>query len=294
MSANATIPVYDIRAISRNEGRQDILVEALARYVERHYQKLRWTHRHSFYHFVLFTKGSGHHLVDFVRYEVKPYQLYFMSPGQVHSWEFEGDTEGYLVHFESRLFSSLLQDNTYLERFPFFTGEVSPVCQLSGDSGEKCVSLLAALLEEYEGRAPHRQHRICLLLLEIFILAHRSVDGLNVSAISGKDHDLLRRFRQLIEKHYKELRLPAEYAALLHVTANHLNAVCRRFVDKTAGELIRDRVVLEAKRLLANVSLRSNGIAGELNFSDNSYFSRFFKKSTGQTPEEFRKNFINQ
>jgi AraC-like DNA-binding protein len=87
------------------------------------------------------------------------------------------------------------------------------------------------------------------------------------------------------------MKLPKEYAELLYITPNHLNALCRDLVGKTAGELIRERVLLEAKRLLTNLNITAAEIAYELNFQDNSYFSRFFRKYTGQTPEIFRKQF---
>ncbi len=63
-------------------------------------------------------------------------------------------------------------------------------------------------------------------------------------------------------------------------------------LGKTAGEIIRDRVLLEAKRLLTNASLTVTEAAHNLNFQDNSYFNRFFKKYTGATPDEFRNNFL--
>jgi len=65
-------------------------------------------------------------------------------------------------------------------------------------------------------------------------------------------------------------------------------------LDISAGELIRNRVILEAKRLLINLNMTVAEIADSLNFKDNSYFARFFKKYTGSTPEEFRKNNINK
>jgi len=64
-------------------------------------------------------------------------------------------------------------------------------------------------------------------------------------------------------------------------------------LGKSAGEVIRDRVILEAKRLLVNLDLTITNIAGKLNFADNSYFTKFFKKYTGQTPEDFRKNTLS-
>ncbi|MBD0286067.1 MAG: AraC family transcriptional regulator, partial [Flavisolibacter sp.] len=56
----------------------------------------------------------------------------------------------------------------------------------------------------------------------------------------------------------------------------------------------RDRILLEAKRLLTNADMTITEIAYDLNFQDNAYFNRFFKKNVGMTPDEFRKQFINQ
>jgi len=65
-------------------------------------------------------------------------------------------------------------------------------------------------------------------------------------------------------------------------------------VGLQAGEIIRNRVILEAKRLLTNPQLTITEIALELNFNDNSYFTKFFRKTEEVTPEEFRKNILKQ
>jgi AraC family transcriptional regulator, transcriptional activator of pobA len=100
---------------------------------------------------------------------------------------------------------------------------------------------------------------------------------------------LLRNFEKLVEQHYKEKKLPREYAEMLFVTPNHLNTMCTTTAGKSAGELIRERVLLEAKRLLVNSQLSIAEIGYQLSFEDNAYFSRFFKKYTATTPESFRK-----
>jgi AraC-like DNA-binding protein len=98
----------------------------------------------------------------------------------------------------------------------------------------------------------------------------------------------MRQFEKLIEQHYREKRLPKEYAEMMFLTPNHLNALTNNVVGKSAGEIIRDRTLLEAKRLLANSDLMIGQIAETLNFEDNAYFTRFFKKYLGTTPEGFR------
>jgi AraC-like DNA-binding protein len=99
-------------------------------------------------------------------------------------------------------------------------------------------------------------------------------------------------FRQLIETNYREKKLTKEYAAMLYVTPNHLNALSKDVTGLSAGELIRDRILLEAKRLLINAQINISQIAAELGFIDNSYFTKFFKKYVGFTPEIFRKQII--
>ena len=83
-----------------------------------------------------------------------------------------------------------------------------------------------------------------------------------------------------------------EYAELLYITPNHLNALCKDHLGIPAGELIRNRIILEAKRLLINQDLSISEISYVLNFNDNSYFTKFFKKQVGVTPEEFRRKTI--
>ena len=277
-------PVYDIRSFDDDSARRGLLIGRLDAYVEKHYQQVYAAHRHSFYHLVLFTKGAGSHTIDFVTYPVEAGQLYFMIPGQVHSWHFEGEMDGYIVHFNEQLFTSFLADGQYLERFPFFAGSSEEgVCTLTGLTLTSVVGLFESLLQEAE------LDMIRVKLLELFITVERADTRHRAGAAPPQKLALLRGFKQLIDKRFRELKLPKEYASVLHVTPNHLNAVCQDLVGKTAGDLIRDRVVLEAKRLLVNADLSITEIAYDLNFGDGSYFTKFFRKNVGVTPEEFRR-----
>lgn len=270
-------------------------MERFGTYLEKHYHNLHRPHRHSFYHLVLFTQGKGSHTIDFVRYPVVPFQVYFMSPGQVHSWHFEGPTDGYIVHFNEALFSSFLQNSHYLERFPFFSGTTDDaVCQLPLPQQEEAVHLFEAMVAEAGESKEQNLDMIRLLLLQFFMRVDRACSRHELRKVPPQKLVLLRNFQKLIDKYYRTIRLPKEYAELLYITPNHLNALCQDLLGRTAGELIRDRIVLEAKRLLTNAAMSSTEIAYDLAFQDNSYFTRFFKKYTGTTPEEFRKSFNHQ
>jgi AraC family transcriptional regulator, transcriptional activator of pobA len=291
--AKEKIPVYDICSLNKDEG-ADYLVERFSSYLNRHDPQLHLPHRHSFYHLVLFTRGSGSHQIDFTRFKVKPFQVYFMIPGQVHSWHFEGEVDGYIINFSETFFRSFLQNPNYLERFAFFYGvSEDSVCQLPTEIHKTVVGIFENMLAPSDSVGENKADMVRLLFLQLFILIDNSCAGPGRRAFPLQKQTLLRTFRRLIDSHYRELLLPKEYADLLYITPNHLNALCQDLLGKTAGELIRDRTLLEAKRLLTNAKMTATEIAYELNFKDNSYFNRFFKKNAGMTPDEFRKSVLH-
>ena len=292
--AKASIPVYDICTIDQR-AQKDLLIEGFGTYLEKHYQHLHRPHRHSFYHLVLFTKGKGSHTIDFEKFSVRPFQIYFMIPGQVHSWHFEGDVDGFIVHFNEVLFTTFLQNSHYLDRFHFFQGSAEDgICQITASAHTLVTALFETMLTEVVESKEQNLDVIRLKLLELFITVDRSCASKKGKNVPQQKLTLLRSFQSLIDKHFRYIKLPKEYADLLYVTPNHLNALCQDLVSKTAGDLIRDRVLLEAKRLLTNADMTVTEIAYDLNFGDNSYFNRFFKKNVGVTPDEFRKQFIQQ
>ena len=131
-----------------------------------------------------------------------------------------------------------------------------------------------------------------VLMLQLFILIGRLKKNAANKGPASYNQTVLKNFQKLIEANYTQLKLPKDYAELLYITPNHLNAVCKDLLGTKAGEVIRNRTLLEAKRLLTNPQLSITEIAFQLNFSDNSYFTKFFKKCEGVTPEEFRKKIL--
>lgn len=269
---------------------EDILVARFSEYLAAH-RDIHFPHRHSFYHLAFFTAGGGSHTIDFEKFPVKPGQLYFMVPGQVHSWFFSGGIEGYVMNVSAGFFNAFLQDADYVERFPFFSGvSAEGVVQLPKAAIPVVTTQFEGMLKEMKGDQAYSQDMLRLQVLGMFIAVSRASRQGETRQELPHNYVLLRNFRKLVEQHYMQLRLPKEYAALLYVTPNYLNAFCRHMLGKSAGEIIRDRVLLEAKRLLINADMSIATIAYQLNFADNSYFTKFFKKYAGTTPEEFRKH----
>jgi AraC family transcriptional activator of pobA len=94
--------------------------------------------------------------------------------------------------------------------------------------------------------------------------------------------------RALVEEHFRKERLLSFYADKLAMTPDRLNDHVKRATGVTAGHLIRQRVLTEAKRQLVFTGAPIHEIAYDLAFSDPSHFTRFFRKQTGTTPQEFR------
>ncbi|TSJ43338.1 helix-turn-helix domain-containing protein [Mucilaginibacter corticis] len=285
------IPIYDICSLTQRQ--DDLLISRFAPYLKSH-RNLHLAHKHSFYHLVFFTKGDGSQTIDFQQVPVKPFQIYFMIPGQVHNWAFKGEVDGYIINFSVPFFQSFLLKANYLEEFPFFTGIVDDaVIDIPAASQQKIISLFEDLIRESEEPNVLADDMVRAMMLQLFIsVARLSMTTVN-KTIPPYNYTLLRSFQKLIEKNYTLIKLPKQYAELLYITPNHLNALCNDVLGIPAGEVIRNRVALEAKRLLINNDLTVLEIANQLNFADNSYFTRFFKKQVGLTPEEFRKTTNN-
>ena len=119
-------------------------------------------------------------------------------------------------------------------------------------------------------------------------LAARYYEGPAAQALPPHALQQVRAFSQLLEAHFRTEKTVRYYAGRLALTANHLNAICRRVLNKTASDLIHERVVVEAQRGLAHSAQSVGQLADQLGFEDASYFARYFKKYVGQTPELFR------
>lgn len=286
------MPTYSIcNLLGADRCMTEIVVTRLRSFVNAH-QDIQFPHRHDFYQIVLFTRGGGRHSIDFQPFEVQAHQVYYMAPGQIHTWNFDANTEGYLVNFNESFFTSICHNPNFVRDFPLFSsiGSVS-VNTLDMSCCAEVEQTFAQMLEEFEQKDKDFVQDILRGLLTVLLVRlSRAAPQTFKPGVSKHNLVLMRQFEKLIEQHFREKRLPKEYAELMFVTPNHLNALTNNVVGKSAGDLIRDRILLEAKRLLTNSDLLISQIAELLNFEDNAYFTRFFKKYLGVTPEYFRAN----
>lgn len=291
-----TYPTFDICNLVTNKLSNDLFnADRFQGYLLNN-PPIKKVHKHSFYHLVYFTSGHGQHIIDFKGYPIEPGCIYFMRPGQVHKWEFESDVDGYVINFSATFFDQLSISSSIIDQFPFFNIFSSgQMLKLRENTRPKAVAIFEDILKELDDNRDFTPTVIAADMLKLFVLSTREVNSETpVFSKTSYNSVLLKQFLDLIEENFKDIRLPKDYAALLYITSNHLNFICKDQINMSSGEIIRNRVLLEAKRMLVNFELSVAAVAMELNFFDTSYFIKFFKKYTQLTPEAFRKQYYNK
>ncbi len=232
---------------------------------------------------LLIEKGSGTHTIDFKEHQVKDQMVFFLAPGQAHQWNLSPDTSGYQILFSMKFLLSGSQ------RFPYFNLSAAPYLPLTATQYQNLILELKQI-EEEELLSDDLHIDLIQTRLQIILLLLKRWYSENFDVHEyAPDHRIINNFLALLEQHYTAHSEVGFYANEMSVTPNYLNQVCRKKAGITAGDLIRDRILLEAKRLLSLTQLDIKEIAYTLGFNDSSYFSRFFKKYTDLSPQEFRK-----
>lgn len=287
-------PVLNIETFDKSVGEDEFYANLFSLHLKFHHATITVPHKHDFYLVVLFTHGYGRHEVDFVTYEIKPGSLFCMQPGQMHHWEFSSPPEGY-IFFHSREFFEIPEPGIPLHDFPMYTFVQSPSLLMVDrkEDLQKITVFFKWIYEEYRGALPYRRHRLRNLMEQIYIELARIVFKNYPEESTGHKQPLsrLQRLEKLIEEYHPQHKTASEYAEMLHVSAKHLNKLVQNGLGKTTTDLIHDRLLLEAKRLLVRKEIPVQEIALKLGFEDAAYFSRLFRKKTGLSPREFKDKY---
>jgi len=243
-------------------------------------------HRHGFYEILWFTEsGSGHH-VDFKEYPVKKNSIHFIAPGKVHHLDIDHQ-EGYLMVFTQSYLAQLVwpDEDNFFHLFSSFDSQ--PYIFPSFDELHPLRTLFDLMISLYK-KEP-QQSVILRSYLRSFLLNAEQIKKARVDKLPHEKQQRVVRLLRLIEQHYKQERSVHFYADQLALTAKRCNEIIRHHQGKTVTQLINDRLILEAKRELSFNQCSVKEISYLLSFEDPAYFSRFFKKQTGVSPKEFKK-----
>ena len=235
-------------------------------------------HVHGFYEIIWFQSGSGSHYVDFNRYPISAGSIFFISPGQIHSFDTSHDQQGYVLKVCTELFDD------------FADLSCAKVQEKDSAALEMLVRAMEAELKNEDSLA-HKEALQALVKLFV-IMVRRSYEGLSPSTINPQkpSYKAFQNFRKLIEENYCRLHAVKDYASLLGVSSKTLTLYAGEFSNYTPLELINNRIILEAKRLLRYSILSVKEIAFRLGFDDPSYFGKFFKRIVKQSPADYRES----
>lgn len=244
--------------------------------------------RKDFFEIVWLQEETPLHLVSAEEPAVRGDWIYLIPPYRVHQLKKAGKN-GILLSFK-RDFLDEEEKEFYLDLFKIFNiqGEFS-FLPLAAENVEELRPVYQLLAAEYESQPVSDQ--IVKALLRVFLLKLIRIKEL-VFTTQSVNQKRVYQFMVLLEENYELERNADFYAGQIGISTKRLNQHLKEKLDKTAMQLIHDRIILEAKRKIMHSEHSLKEIAYLLGFSDRPYFSRFFRKQTGLSPEEFKKQAV--
>ena len=169
-----------------------------------------------------------------------------------------------------------------------------PLCHLKPEAIEECMTiyrLMKAKIEETDN--PFRKGSLlgymqALICNSYNYLLASDNDKEEREKVTGQGHDLYTRFIREVQKNYTKERSVSYYAGILCITPKYLSQVVHRVSGRFAGEWITDYVILEAKALLKSRKYTIQQISDMLNFSNQSFFGKYFKNKVGCSPSAYQ------
>jgi AraC-like DNA-binding protein/mannose-6-phosphate isomerase-like protein (cupin superfamily) len=247
----------------------------------------RELHAHRYFEIFLFEKGGGRHIIDNTAYELKDRHVHIVQPGIIHLVQRNNGTRGkvLLFSFDASLgTNSMLSDSLiWFYRNPL----IHPVSHLSEAAFAKLQQLVELMQAEDTGITDAGEHRayICSLFSAFLLTLKHNFTG---KQQPGNDR-MVSDFIKLVDHNYHEGLSIGDYAQKLNISEKTLCREVKKQTALTPARIVRERVMLEACRLLANTNLIIKEIAYQLHFSDTAHFTRVFKQEKHCTPQEYRK-----
>jgi AraC family transcriptional activator of pobA len=253
-------------------------------------QEMDWTipaHRHEGLHQIQFLeRGRITGTVDGKPVEAAAPAVLLIAPGSVHSFRHTRDTSGHQLTIPSATLQQLLAGTQLADSG---LGSSFVLTDLAPDASSQCAALFEMLAREFRGEATGRVPALLATatLLAVLLLRLHGEHARKAQAPGARDV-LVQRFRALAERHFREHQGIPFYADALGVTPDHLSRSCRNTTRQSALQLLHDRLMLEARRLLAYTPMSVLEVAAAIGYEDPAYFSKFFTRATGHSPSQYR------
>jgi AraC-like DNA-binding protein len=244
-------------------------------------------HRKDYYLLVFVKEGNSRHWIDMEPYVLKPNTFYFTVPHQVHLKEATTPLSGVSISFSDAFLA--LDENLSLRELPIIQNPANGHELLMNDANVVFLEeMLERIYDEYHSHGKWQQGMLLAYMKVLLIFLSRIYNEQIVKEEAMPEKVLLKKFLANINDSYSNTHEVADYASMMNISAGHLSEVIKQQSGKPPIAHIHDRLLLESRRLLFHTNLSGKEIAYSLGFEDDSYFIRFFKRLTGQTPVAYR------
>lgn len=239
---------------------------------------------------------SGYELtVDFNHYKTNKPSLFFLT--NQHLSIQKGKDESMLLFYNRDFYCIQIHDKEVAcDGLLFHNVFEIPFVELDDSETSLIKSLFQNIQDELEWKDSSAEEMIRTYVKQIIIRATRKWKKQNLDndthRIPGGELDIFRDFSRHLEIHFRKKHNVAEYADLLHIAPKTLTHKFKNLNLESPNQLIINRILLEAKRLLFYTDKPIKEIAYDLGYEDPAYFNRLFTNKTGSTPANFKKNYI--
>ncbi|MDU1889356.1 MAG: helix-turn-helix domain-containing protein [Dysgonomonas sp.] len=286
-----SIPKYNFHKTKYGE---ELLIDVvkikdIAKYIEKHP-----THILSYYDITFIQQGTGCFTLNDSKYDLKPGDVVFSTPGDIRSWNNKNTPDGYALIFEEEFLLSFFNDPLFLQNLSYFnikrsTAKIS-IIQIQ----ERINSLIDNIILEINNFQAKDKHLLRALLYEMLTLLNREFQKQNTTEETNQyTNRHINSFTHLLNTNFKDHHDTQYYADKLCISPNYLNEVTQKAFGTNAKSYILNKLITEAKKMLTFSDLSVSEISDSLNFSSSSYFIRLFRNHTNLTPAQYR-NSINR
>ena len=220
------------------------------------------------------------------RHEVKSPAILTLMPGQIiENIEYSPDFEGHAIVLSKRFIDML---NIPMWQQQYIALYDKPINRIFSDYTQQ-VSLFLVMLRSAASDVenPYRLQVIENLIRALFYGGISKFHKMESDSISYKNN-IVERYIELVQTHYREERIIGFYADKLCITPKYLSKLVKEYTGRSAGEWIENYVILEARAMLQSSDMTIQQIASSLNFPNQSFFGKYFKRATGLSPKQYR------
>lgn len=232
--------------------------------------------------------------VDFQEFEIETDSLLFINPNVVIKPSDNVDNGEILLHFNRDFYCIEIHDQEVACDGILYNNVFEiPFIQLNENQSSDIQNIIREIQSEMQDEDANTEEMLRILLKMIILKSTRIWKQQHLLSDNEQQADVqfLRKFSKLVEENYKTHHTVADYAEMLFLTPKNLSKKISLLSKDTPNDIIKNRIILESKRLLAHTTMTVKEIAFSLNYEDDAYFIRFFTKNTGISPLSFRKQF---